>query len=56
MREQRHGQPRVRPAPVHLVVPDKATADVLVSIADNLAGVELSRLRWQRDKDMGRPR
>jgi hypothetical protein len=43
------------PAPVHLVVPDKSTADVLVSIADNLAGVELSRLRWQRDKDQGRP-
>jgi hypothetical protein len=43
------------PKPVHLVVPDKATADVLVSMADNLAGVELSRLRWQRDKDQGRP-
>ena len=27
--------------PIHLVVPDKATADVLISIADNLAGVEL---------------
>lgn len=43
------------PKPVHLVVPDKTTADVLVSIADNLAGVELSRLRWQRDKNQGRP-
>ena len=43
------------PKPVHLVVPDKATADVLVSMADNLAGVELSRLRWQRDKEQGRP-
>jgi hypothetical protein len=43
------------PDPVHLVVPDKATADVLVSIADNLAGVELSRLRWANDKLMGRP-
>ena len=43
------------PDPVHLVVPDKATADVLASIADNLAGVELSRLRWERDKEMGRP-
>jgi len=42
------------PSPVHLVVPDKATADVLVSIADNLAGVELSRLRWERDRQMGR--
>jgi hypothetical protein len=27
---------------------------VLVSIADSLAGVETSRLRWQRDIDMGR--
>lgn len=43
------------PVPVHVVVPDKVTADVLASIADNLAGVELSRLRWQRDKDQGRP-
>ena len=42
-----------RPSPVHLVVPDKATADVLVSIADNLAGIELSRLRWERDKRDG---
>lgn len=46
---------KAAPWPVHLVVPDKVTADVLVSIADNLAGVELSRLRWQRDKDQGRP-
>jgi hypothetical protein len=44
-----------KPPPVHLVVPDKVTADVLVSIADNLAGIELSRLRWARDKEMGRP-
>ena len=43
------------PEPVHLVVPDKMTADVLASIADNLAGLELSRLRWARDKEMGRP-
>lgn len=42
------------PTPVHLVVPDKATADVLVSIADNLAGIELQRLRWAHDKEMGR--
>ncbi|WP_019855773.1 hypothetical protein [Actinopolyspora mortivallis] len=42
------------PDPVHLVVPDQPTADVLVSIADNLAGVELSRLRWERDVRMGR--
>jgi len=40
--------------PGHLVVPDKPTADLLVSIADSLAGVELSRLRWQRDLDEGR--
>lgn len=42
------------PSPIHLVVPDKPTADILVSIADNLAGIELSRLRWKRDEQMGR--
>jgi hypothetical protein len=42
-------------APLHVVVPDPTTADVLVSSADSLAGVELSRLRWQRDLDEGRP-
>jgi hypothetical protein len=41
--------------PVQLVVPDKPTADVLVSMADSLAGVELSRIRWERDLEMGRP-
>jgi hypothetical protein len=40
--------------PVHLVVPDSVTGDVLVSIADSVAGVETSRLRWQHDLDMGR--
>ncbi|WP_238419504.1 hypothetical protein [Gordonia sp. 'Campus'] len=40
---------------VHLVMPDQATADVLVTIADNLAGIELSRLRWRRDEHEGRP-
>lgn len=40
--------------PVHLVLTDQATADLLVSMADSLAGVETSRLRWQRDLDMGR--
>jgi hypothetical protein len=40
--------------PIHLVVPDRPTADLLASMADSLAGVELSRLRWQRDLDMGR--
>jgi hypothetical protein len=43
------------PPPVHMVVPDSVTADVLISIADSLAGVELSRLRWERDREMGRP-
>lgn len=43
------------PAPVHLVVPDSTTADLLVSIADSVAGKELSRLRWERDKQQGRP-
>lgn len=42
------------PDPVHLVVPDGATIDVLTSIADNLAGVELSRIGWERDVDQGR--
>lgn len=42
-------------ATIHLVVPDSVTADVLVSVADSLAGVETSRLRWQRDLDEGRP-
>ncbi len=41
--------------PVHVVVPDRVTADMLASIADNLAGVELSRLRWKRDRESGRP-
>ncbi|WP_230202834.1 hypothetical protein [Parafrankia discariae] len=40
--------------PIHLLAPDGATADVLVSAADSVAGVELSRMRWQRDLDMGR--
>jgi hypothetical protein len=43
------------PEPVHLVVPDSSTADVLVSIADNMAGIELSRLRWERDVLEERP-
>lgn len=55
MREQRIAADGGTPDAVHLVVPDKTTADVLASIADNLAGVELSRLRWERDKDQGRP-
>ena len=55
MRDQRKNATADVPDPVHLIVPDQATADVLVSIADNLAGIELSRLRWQHDKDQGRP-
>lgn len=43
------------PEPVHLVVPDSKTADILTSIADHLAGAELSRLRWETDRVMGRP-
>ncbi len=42
-------------APVQVVVPDRPTADLLASIADVLAGVEISRLRWQRDVEAGRP-
>lgn len=54
MAEQYRANPG-EPAPVHLVVPDSATADVLVSIADNMAGIELSRLRWEQDVLEGRP-
>ena len=53
MKDRRSADPEA-PDPVHIVVPDAATADVLASIADNLAGVELIRLRWARDKEMGR--
>lgn len=56
MRERRQAAPDgATQDAVHLVVPDQPTADVLASIADNLAGVELSRLRWQQDKEQGRP-
>lgn len=54
MSDQDHDSPG-NPGPVHLVTPDPVTADVLVSIADSLAGVETSRLRWQRDLEVGRP-
>ena len=43
------------PPPIHVVVPDSGTADILVSIADSVAGKELSRLRWERDRQQGRP-
>ncbi|WP_207223468.1 hypothetical protein [Pseudonocardia sediminis] len=42
-------------ATVQLVVPDRPTADLLATAADSLAGVELSRLRWERDLELGRP-
>lgn len=42
-------------SPVHIVVPDSPTSDLLVSIADSVAGKELSRLRWARDQRQGRP-
>jgi hypothetical protein len=54
LKDRRRANPE-EPEPIHLVVPDKATADVLVSIADNMAGVELSRIRWENDRMMGRP-
>ncbi len=54
MTEQRRAN-RSAPSPVHVVVPDSSTADILASIADNLAGIELSRLRWEQDRAMGRP-
>ena len=43
------------PSPIHLVVPDRPTADLLASIADSMAGVEISRLGWEHDLAMGRP-
>ncbi len=42
------------PDPVHVVVPDLATADLLATMADSLAGVEISRLRWEHDESVGR--
>ena len=43
------------PGAIHIVVPDQVTSDILATIADNLAGVELTRLRLERDREMGRP-
>ena len=54
MAEQHQTNP-VDPAPIHIVVPDSTTADLLVSIADSIAGKELSRLRWVHDTHQGRP-
>ena len=53
MKDRKQANPEA-PSPVHLVVADAQTADVLASIADNLAGVELSRIRWRQDKAIGR--
>lgn len=39
---------------VRIVTTDSVTADVLASIADSAAGVEIQRLRWARDLDAGR--
>ena len=57
MKDRRHAKSPAAddPDPIHLVVPDATTADVLTSIADHLAGAELSRLRWETDRTMGRP-
>lgn len=37
--------------PIQVVLPDSASGDLLVS----LAGTEISRLRWERDLEVGRP-
>lgn len=42
------------PSRINIIVPDKQTGDILASIADVLAGNEISRLRWERDIDMDR--
>jgi len=52
---EQHSASPSSPDPIHVVVPDSSTADLLVSIADSVAGKELSRLRWERDKHQGRP-
>jgi hypothetical protein len=54
MQEQAHAGDDP-PSPIHLVVPDRPTADLLASIADSMAGVEISRLGWEHDLAMGRP-
>ncbi|WNB86457.1 hypothetical protein [Cellulomonas sp. ATA003] len=41
--------------PVHLCVADRSTADILATMADSAAGVEISRLSWERDVAQGRP-
>ena len=38
-----------------IISPDSATTDMLASIADTVAGNEISRLRWERDVAMNRP-
>lgn len=39
---------------VRIITTDSVTADVLASIADSAAGVEIQRLRWARDVEVGR--
>lgn len=41
--------------PVHVCVPDRPTADILATMADSAAGVEISRLSWEHDIKQGRP-
>lgn len=43
------------PGPISIITPDTATGDLLASVADSLAGLEISRLRWERDIEVGRP-
>lgn len=43
------------PEPIQIVLPDSATGDLIVSMADSLAGTEISRLRWAHDLAVGRP-
>lgn len=40
---------------VHVCVPDRMTGDLLATMADSASGVEISRLRWARDVEAGRP-
>lgn len=54
MSEQQLANPD-SPEPIQIVLPDTATGDLIVSIADSLAGTEISRLRWAHDLEVGRP-
>ena len=37
------------PDPIHIITPDGPTGDLLVSMADSIAGAEINRLRWAHD-------